>query len=103
MNKKQQILDLLAKNYGKIFSVRFVKRTTGEVREMVCRQGVVNGTTPLVGGEFANGTAGKAIDHDLILVTDINLEKAGKHSRRSLPIENIRELRAGGEILKFEE
>lgn len=33
-------LKFIAARAGKIFAVRFTKRTTGEEREMVCRQGV---------------------------------------------------------------
>jgi len=32
--------EILTATEGKIFSVKFVKRTTGEVREMVARTGV---------------------------------------------------------------
>jgi len=101
-NKKTKIKKLLNDNYGKIFSVAFHKRS-GEFRNMTARQGVINGGTALRGGEWANGNAGKADDHDLILVTDINLEKEGKHSRRSIPIEGIVEITVAGTTYKFED
>lgn len=102
MDKQKTIKNLLNQHRGKIFSVEFVKRTTGEKRVMQARQGVVNGATPLKGGEWANGTAGNAVEHDLILVTDINLEKAGKHSRRSIPLESVTKIVVAGQTLIFE-
>lgn len=61
----------------RIFSVDFVKRTTGETRRMVCRRGV---TKHLKGGEPAYSFK----DNDLISVYD--MEKQGY---RSIPIEGI--------------
>lgn len=101
MSKEAQIRQLLNQHRGKIFSVTFIKRTTGEVRKMVARQAVKNGQQPLKGGEWANGSAGKAIDHNLVLVTDMQLEQAGKYSRRSIPLDAITELRIGGETFTF--
>lgn len=43
-----RITTIIKRTKGKIFSVRFVKRTTGEIRDMVCRTGVhkyLNGGT----------------------------------------------------------
>lgn len=100
-DKKKVVTELLRQHYGKIFSVEFVKKN-GETRKMLARQGVKNGSTPLKGGEWANGNAGSPSDHDLILVTDINLEKQGGHSRRSIPINGIKEITVAGTTLTFE-
>lgn len=48
---------------GKFFSVKFIKRTTGEEREMVCRKGV---TKYLSGGQRAY----EPDEHNLIFVWD---------------------------------
>lgn len=48
MEKKmtvQEIVELIRSNKGKIFSVTFIKRTTGEERTMVCRLQVSKGVT----------------------------------------------------------
>lgn len=46
---KVKFLNFIKKSSGKIFSVTFVKRTTGEVRHMNCRLGV---KSYLKGGEL---------------------------------------------------
>ena len=45
MTKRQieQFLEEIRKSDGKIFSVHFIKRTTGELKKMVCRLGVKKG------------------------------------------------------------
>jgi len=50
--------ELLTATEGKIFSVKFVKRTTGEVREMVARTGV---KAHLKGGDAAYKFGEKAL------------------------------------------
>lgn len=43
---KEQAVDMvIGKDDGKIFTVVFIKRTTGEKRVMNCRKGVKKGTT----------------------------------------------------------
>src|ERR1700733_1793038 len=80
------VLEFIKKTEGKIFSIKFIKRTTGELREMVCRTGVKkhlveNPTRP--GLDF--------VRHDLIPVFDM---KVGAY--RSIPIEGIREIKIEG-------
>lgn len=41
---KEKALELIQSTNGKIFSVKFIKRTTGEPRKMDCRTGVKKGT-----------------------------------------------------------
>lgn len=55
-----------AKSSGKIFTVRFYKRTTGEYRVMNCRGKVVKG---LNGGELKFNPK----DHNLISVFDMQI------------------------------
>ena len=72
---------------GHFFTVRFIKRTTGEERVMRCRFGV---TKALKGGEPAYDREAKA----LCCVYDID-----KQAYRSIPWEGIREIKADGETL----
>lgn len=75
---------------GKIFSVKFIKRTTGEEREMVCRTGVKK---DLKGGELAFDPIAK----NLLMVYDMQ-----KKGYRSIPIENILEIKIRGELHEVE-
>ena len=61
---KQIAGDILKGTRGKIFSVAFVKRSTGEVRQMNCRTGVKRYTT----GE---GLKYNASSRDLLPVYDL--------------------------------
>lgn len=70
---------------GQIFTVVFVKRTTGELRTMNCRKGVKKGVT----GE---GLAFDPNEKGLIPVFDMKAD-----GFRMISIEGIREIRAGGE------
>lgn len=99
LSKKEirKVKRMLADHRGQFGTVIFTKKD-GSLRKMVFRQGVKQGSTPLRGGEWANGTAGKASDHKLALVTDMAKERAGEHSRRSIPLDRIRYLRFGEEI-----
>ena len=94
MTFEQEIKDALKQHRGKLFSVSFIKKN-GDKREMLARQGVKAGASPLKGGKWANGFADPK-DYDLLLVTDIQLEKAGKHSRRSVKLSSIVRAKIGG-------
>lgn len=72
---------------GRFFTVTFVKRTTGEIRIMNCRQRVKK---YLAGGPAAYNFA----DHGLVSVFDI-----GKMAYRSIPLDGIIEVRVGDEDL----
>lgn len=63
---------------GKFFSVEFTKRTTGELRKMVCRTGV---RSHLKGGELGYDP----VEKRLITVFD-----TAKNQYRSIPLEGIR-------------
>lgn len=77
-----------AKGSGRIFTVRFYKRTTGEFRVMNCRGRVVKG---LVGGELKFDPA----DHRLIPVFDM---QAGAY--RMINCDTIQEVTIHGETFK---
>lgn len=77
-------------NGGKIFSVTFVKRTTGELRQMRCRMGVKK---HLKGGSKAYDPKAK----NLLSVFDMEAK-----GYRSIPVEAIRSLSIGGQTFNFE-
>lgn len=84
----EQAASLLKQTHGRIFSVTFTKRTTGEVREMVCRTGV---TAHLKGGEAAYSFSEK------MLLSVYDLQKAGY---RAVPLDAIISLREGGRVYR---
>lgn len=70
---------------GKIFSVTFVKRTTGEIRQMVCRLGV---TSHLAGGEKSFSDEEKGI------LTVFDTQKQGY---RSISCEAVTRIKVDGQ------
>jgi hypothetical protein len=86
MLTRQQAIDRIKSQGGKIFSVRFIKRTTGEERKMVCRLGV---KSHLKGGTLAYNPSEKA----LLTVFDVQ-----KQDYRSINLDQLLEVAAGGEI-----
>ena len=72
---------------GKIFGVRFIKRTDGSLRTMACRVGVVPrpGTT-------SHERNWNPEDKGLLQVWDVH-----KRDYRMIPAENIQELRVRGQ------
>lgn len=82
---------VLRNSNGKIMNVLFVKRTTGELREMVCRTGVKK---HLKGGPPAYDFKEK----NLVSVYDMQAE-VGK-GYRSIPLENIRSITIDGTHFK---
>lgn len=77
---------------GKIFSVDFVKRTTGERRHMTCRTGVHKG---LSGGELPYSREEKQLFgvFDMTVYNEQlksnDAEYAAKLSYRNIPLESI--------------
>lgn len=74
-----------AADNGKIFSVTFTKRTTGESRTMLCRLGV---TSHLAGGEK------KFSDEEKGLLTVFSLDANGY---RSISCEAVQRVKIGGQ------
>lgn len=72
------------KSDGGIFSVKFIKRSTGEVREMVCRKGV---TKHLKGGEQSYDPKAKR------LVTVFDMQK---QAYRSINLDAVMLLKTEG-------
>ena len=81
---KEEVKNLLDSIGGEFFRVSFIKRTTGELREMTCRKGVKK---HLQGGEAAYSFSEKG----LISVYDVQSE-----GYRCIPIENVLEIEFGG-------
>jgi tetraacyldisaccharide-1-P 4'-kinase len=79
-----EAIALIESTKGKMFSVVFVKRTTGEHRKMVARLGVQK---HLAGGDAAYSFAKKG----LISVYDVQ-----KKGYRAIPTESISTLVMGG-------
>jgi hypothetical protein len=86
-----EVKAFIAATEGKIFSIKFIKRSTGELRSMVCRTGVKK---HLAGGEPAYDPKSKG----LIWVYDMS--KAGY---RSIPEEGIQEILIDGTWTKVKQ
>ncbi len=74
---------------GKIARVTFVKRTDGTQRDMVCRTGVKKGVT-------GRGAAYDPESKGLVTVFDMQ-----KQAFRTIPCENVIEVRARKQHMKF--
>lgn len=81
---------LILDSNGAFITVEFIKRTTGELRTMNCRTGVKK---HLKGGVLGYDRE----EHKLIGVYDM---VSGGY--RSIPIENIRKVTAGGKTVEVE-
>lgn len=96
---RRNALKFIAARAGKIFAVRFTKRTTGETREMACRQGVKS--------RLSANPSKPGIDFEknsLIPVFDVNAvspakddEEPKKGAYRSIPKEGITAIKINGE------
>lgn len=89
--KISEVEKFIKETHGKIFSIRFIKRTTAELRSMVCRTGV---KSHLAGGDPAYDPK----KHNLIWVYDM-----AKKGYRSIPKEGITEILIDGNWVKVEQ
>jgi hypothetical protein len=86
INKVEAVEILKSINDGTIFTVTFVKRTTGEVRTMNCRRGVTKYTK--------GGTLGyDATKKNLLSVYDVKSE-----GYRMINLDDVREVKANGKV-----
>lgn len=85
----QEFAEKVRADGAKIFSVKFVKRTTGEMREMTCRTGVKK---HLKGGDAAYNFR----DNGLVSVFDM-----ASMGYRAIPLEGLREATFEGETYKI--
>jgi hypothetical protein len=83
MNRKH-VVSAIKKTEGRIFTVKFIKRSTGEERVMKCRYGVARDLKGV-------GPAYSAEEHKLITVYDIE-----KEGYRAIPIESISYVKIDG-------
>ena len=74
---------------GQIFSVEFIKRSTGELRKMTCRMGVKK---YLRGGSKPYSAKAKS------LLTVYSLDSEGY---RSIPVENVQRITVSGQTFTF--
>lgn len=81
----EQAAKLIRSQGDKLFAVKFVKRTTGEERHMVCRLGVKK---HLKGGPAAYDPTEK----NLLFVFDFQ-----KNDYRSIPLDNLLAVKVAGD------
>lgn len=93
MNIKERMA-LLQKTKGKFFSCKFVKATTGEMREMTCRLDVSRYTK---GGVNPNPRIGI----DQVVVWENGGNEAGTGRYRTINVESLTEFRFGGKTTTF--
>lgn len=86
----EMLIDMKQENEGKLFSVLFIKRTTGEQRRLCGRFGVEQ---YLKGGQAAYNF----LEKGLICVFDIQ-----KMAYRTINLETLLELNINGESYKVE-
>ena len=86
---KKDALGKMRKAEGKIFTVTFKKRTTGEVRTMNCRTGVSKDVKG-VGLKYSRK------DHNLFGVFDMQ-----KQQHRSINLDSLISLAMGGELYRI--
>ncbi len=76
--------NFIEESNGRIFSVKFISRTTHELREMTCRTGVKK---HLKGGQRAYDPA----EHNLVYVYDM-----GEKGYRCFPLDGLKEIKIDG-------
>lgn len=91
--KLEEAVKWIEESNGKIFSVKFFKRTDGSIRTMTCRRGV---SSHLVAGPKRPGLDFKK--NELIPVFDMQKQKY-----RSIPIEGIIAIKIKGEWYEVQE
>lgn len=87
---RKEVVKFIQETDGKIFSIKFIKRSTGDERQMVARTGV---KSHLKGGKPSYDFKEK----DLIPVFDMQ-----KQAYRSIPIEGITAIKIDGDWVKVE-
>lgn len=89
---RDEVVNFIQQTNGKIFSIRFIKRTTKELREMVCRTGVTSHLTPVPTRRPVNFQLNR-----LIPVFEMKSE-----SYKSIPIEGIQAIKIEGEWVEID-
>ncbi len=91
-DKRETVINFVEQCNGKIFTCTFIKKTTGEVREMTCRNGVFKYSK---GGE-----SGSAHCPDILGTYDITLanklpEEKRAAAYRSIGMDGVLSLKCG--------
>ena len=81
----QQAVLLMERSKGRIFSVEFVKRTTGELRKMICRKSVKKGVN------------GKGLKFDPLKKSLMTVFDMQKIAWRSVDINTLQTIAINGE------
>lgn len=89
MSIPTKVQKLLESSEGKIFSITFVKRSTGEKRKMVCRTGVSKDTKGV-------GLAFDPKSYNLLTVYDMQ-----KKGYRSIPMDSVLTVTIDGKTTKL--
>jgi hypothetical protein len=90
--EREGVEDFLRSLNGKMFSVVFTKRTTGETRKMLAS---TNFASKLKGGDPAYDAKSKG----LLVVLDVVASKATpERAIRSIPLDAVSEIHAKGEV-----
>ena len=87
---RKQAVALIKGSKGRVFGVQFIKRSTGEVRNMSARTGVAKYVT----GEGLKFSPSKK---NLIAIFDMN-----KQGYRMINLEGITSLRMNGSVMEVE-
>lgn len=93
---RERVRRIIKATNGKFFKVTFTKRTTGELRTMICRTGVA---------KFANGKGRKydPADKDLVTVWDLQAwdPEKGDTGYRSINLRTVCEVKFRGMTQTF--
>ena len=90
MNKPSRVARLIEETNGRFFSISFIKRTDGTLRDMNCRTKV---TKHLRGGELPFNPK----DYNLRIVFDLQ-----KKQYRSISLDSVKSFRCGNTVVNFE-
>jgi len=90
---QEEVKKLIESTKGKFFGIRFVKRSDGTVRTMLCRTGV----RAFVKGSIGKGKSYEPADKNLITVWDPHAyAPKGDAGYRNIPIENVKSITFAG-------
>ena len=89
--EREGVEDFLRSLNGKMFSVVFTKRTTGEVRKLLA---TTNYASKLKGGEASYDAKAKGL---LVVLDVVASKKTPERAIRSIPLDAVSEIHANGE------
>ena len=96
VEKVKTVASIIRSQNGKVVSVKFIKRTTGEVRTMQCKLGVKK---HLTGGVLKYDPK----DYQLLTVYSMDVAAVDpKKAYRSIPLDAVLEVTASGVVYNFE-